>query len=317
MDTQIPLAQQAVLQAGMPIISVKPVTLRAPERGDDLQVRISAPAAGDQLPVVVFSHGFGSSLEGSAPLADFWAAHGFVVIQPTHLDSRTLNLAPDDPRTPTIWRSRISDLRQVIDDLEQITGAIPGLTDRVDVENLAVAGHSWGATSASALAGARVIDQDGNADEDFSDPRVKAAVFLALAGTGDDLTPWAAENFAFMNPSFTHMTVPALHVAGDHDQSMLSTRGPDWWSDGFRLSPADGHLVTVHGAEHSLGGINGYLSTETTDENPARVALLQQLTTAYLKTALDLDPQAWDDARHANANEALAAITSAQDQPVS
>jgi predicted dienelactone hydrolase len=31
----------------------------------------------------VFSHGFGSSLDGYGPLADFWAAHGFVVIQPS------------------------------------------------------------------------------------------------------------------------------------------------------------------------------------------------------------------------------------------
>jgi len=70
------------------VISVRPVVLPAAAgRGEDLQVRVSAPATGADLPVIVFSHGFGLWLDGYAPLVDFWAARGFVVIQPTHLDS--------------------------------------------------------------------------------------------------------------------------------------------------------------------------------------------------------------------------------------
>jgi hypothetical protein len=34
-----------------------------------------------------------------------------------------------------------------------------------------------------------------------------------------------------------------------------------------------------------LGGISGYLVTETTDENPERVAAVQRLTCAYLQSA--------------------------------
>jgi hypothetical protein len=85
------------------VISVRPVVLPAPGRGEDLQVR-------------------------------------FVVLQPTHLDSRTLGLAPGDPR-------------------------------------------------------------------------VAAGVLLAVAGTGeDDLTPFAAESFSFMDPSFAEMTPPAIVI---------------------------------------------------------------------------------------------------------
>nr|WP_066939815.1 hypothetical protein [Microtetraspora fusca] len=56
------------------VISAQPVVLSAPDRGQDLQVRVSAPATGDNLPIIVFSHGFGSSMNGYAPLADYWAA---------------------------------------------------------------------------------------------------------------------------------------------------------------------------------------------------------------------------------------------------
>lgn len=298
-------ATDVAIGAPTPVISVKPVVLPAPDRGDDLRVRVSAPAVGRQLPVIVFSHGFGESLNGYGPLVDFWAAHGFVVIQPTHLDSRTLNLPPDDPRTPLIWRSRVEDLTRVLDRLDLVEAAVPGLNGRLDRRRVAVAGHSWGAQTASMLLGARVLDADGEPGQDMSDSRIKAGVLLAVPGKGGaDLTPFAAEHFPFMNPSFAEMAAPALVVAGDDDQSLLSVRGPDWFTDAYFLSPGGKSLLTLFGAQHSLGGISGYGVTETTDENPARVALIQRLTWAYLRDALGVDGSAWPAARAALAERA-------------
>ena len=283
-----------------PIVSITPVVLSAPDRGDDLQVRVSAPATGERLPVVVFSHGFGESLSSYGPLSDFWAAHGFVVVQPTHLDSRSLGLAPEDPRTPRIWRTRVDDLTRVLDDLDLIEASVPGLAGRLDRARIAAAGHSYGAQTASNLLGARVLDAAGRAGEDMSDARVAAGVLLSLTGTGgDDLTPFAAETFPFMNPGFESLTTPALMVAGDHDQSFLSPRGPDWFTDGFHLSPGVRDLLVLHGGEHSLGGISGYGAAATTDEDPGRVALVQRVTTAYLRTALGVDGSSWATATSA------------------
>jgi dienelactone hydrolase len=262
-------------------------------RGEDLQVRVSAPATGGDLPVLVFSHGFGWSMNGYAPLADHWAANGFVVVQPTHLDSRSLGMSHEDPRFPHIWRIRIEDLKRVLDELDAVEASVPGLSGRIDRGRIAVAGHSWGAQSASALLGARVVDADGVPGEDFTDPRVKAGVLLALTGLGDGLTPFAVEHLPFMRPSFDHMNAPALIVAGDHDQSQLSTRGPDWFTDPYTYSPGPKSLLTLFGAEHSLGGISGYEVAETTDESPARVALLQKLSTAFLHSALSPEDTSW------------------------
>ncbi|ARE75491.1 chlorophyllase [Streptomyces sp. Sge12] len=275
------------------VISAQPVVLPAPNRGEDLQVHVSAPATGSDLPVIVFSHGFGWSMNGYAPLADHWAARGFVVVRPTHLDSRTLAIPHEDPRTPRIWRIRIEDLTRVLDGLDVLEAAVPGLGGRVGRGRIAVAGHSWGAQTASALLGARVLGPDGAPGEDMSDPRVGAGVLLALAGLGDDLTPFAVENLPFLRPSFDTMTAPALIVAGDHDQSHLSTRGPDWFADPYTHSPGNKSLLTLFGAEHSLGGVPGYEVAETTDESPARVALIQQLSTAYLRSALLGEDSGW------------------------
>jgi pimeloyl-ACP methyl ester carboxylesterase len=291
-DTQS--TSDAPVGAPTPVVSVGPIVLPAPDRGEDLQVRVTAPAGGHGLPVIVFSHGFGSSMDGYAPLVEFWAAHGLAVLQPTHLDSRTLALAADDPRTPVIWRFRIEDLIRVLDQLDRIEGLVPGLAGRLDRERIAVAGHSWGATTASALLGARIINEAGNVGLDMSDARIAAGVLLAVAGTGgDDLTPFAAENFSFMNPSFAELRTPALVVAGDRDQSLLSVRGPDWWTDAYRLGPGPKSLLTLFGAEHSMGGIQGYNDPQTTDENPHRVRLVQRATAAYLRTALAADDDPW------------------------
>ncbi|MFJ8009197.1 alpha/beta hydrolase family protein [Streptomyces fagopyri] len=281
-----------------PVVSVKPVVLPAPGRGEDLRVRVSAPATGHDLPVIVFSHGYGWSMDGYAPLADFWAARGFVVLQPTHLDSRTLGLPADDPRTPRIWRFRVEDMKRVIDGLDLLEASVPGLEGRLDRGRVAVAGHSWGAQTASVLLGARVLDSAGVPGEDMSDPRVSAGVLLAAPGRGgDDLSPFAAEHFPFMNPSFDDMTAPVLVVAGDRDQSALTVRGPEWFTDPYVLSPAGKSLLTLFGAEHSLGGIPGYGVAETTDESPERVALVQQFTWAFLRSALHPGDTAWSAAR--------------------
>ncbi|MEW1862036.1 chlorophyllase [Streptomyces sp. NPDC088194] len=280
------------------IVSVKPIALDAPDRGEDLRVRVTAPVSGRDLPVIVFSHGFGSSADGYGPLTDYWAAHGFVVVQPTHLDSRTVGLPADDPRTPRIWRHRVADVKRVLDRLDLLEAAVPGLGGRVDRSRVAAAGHSFGGQTAGNLLGLRVLDPDSGTGEDLSDPRVRAGVLLATAGRGGaDLSAFAAENYPFMNADFTHMAAPALVVAGDRDDSPMTVRGPDWLADPYVLSPGDKSLLTLFGAEHSLGGIPGYEARETTDEHPGRLALIQRATTAYFRHTLGLDDSGWTAVR--------------------
>ena len=277
------------------IISVKPVVLPAPGRGDDLQVRVSAPVDGTDLPIVVLAHGFGGSMTYYDPLVDHWAANGFVVVQPTFLDSRSLGLTPADPRYADISTFRVQDVQRVLDDLEVLLTAVPGLVERASLDRIAVAGHSWGAQTVGMLLGARVLDADGQPGPNLSDPRVKAGVLFAATGFGgDNLTPFALENFgSFMSPDFEELTTPFLTVAGDADQSLLGKRGPDWFTDVHHHSPGSRALLTLSGGEHSLGGIHAYNATDTTDESPERVALIRRVAWAFLRDALGVDDVAW------------------------
>jgi dienelactone hydrolase len=289
-----------IIGAGAPVVSVSPVRLSAPNREVPLEVRVSAPVTGTNLPVVLFSHGNGWNLDGYAPLTAFWASRGFVVIQPTHLDSRRNGFGFEHPVFPSIWTERIADLTRILDQLDAVEAAVPGLAGRLDRSRVAATGHSWGGQSAQALLGARIVDENGSVGDDLSDPRVSAGILLAATGlAGDELHPFAQQNFPFMRPSFQELTTPTLVVAGDHDQSKMSSRGPDWFTDAFTHSPGATDLITLFGAEHSLGGIVGYEVAETTDESPERVAVIQRMTTAYLRTALHVDEASWPAARTA------------------
>ncbi|MGC2997060.1 alpha/beta hydrolase family protein [Streptomyces sp. G35A] len=286
----------------VPVLSFSPVVLSVPGRPVDLQVRVSAPATGTGLAVILLSHGHGpsnnlSSLNGYAPLANFWAAHGFVVVQPTHLTSRTLShLVADAPGAPDFWRSRAEDMTHVVDQLDVIERTVPQLAGRIDHTKIALAGHSLGGFTAALLLGAGLNDPDTGKVVRLVEPRIKAGVLLAAPGRGGDaFNGPMAEQWPIIGAlDFSTMTAPALVVAGDKDDSRYFTdMGPDWHADPYTLAPAPKTLLTLFGAEHGLGGIAGYDAAETTDENPQRVAALARLTAAYLHTQLHPGAPTW------------------------
>jgi pimeloyl-ACP methyl ester carboxylesterase len=188
-------------------------------------------------------------------------------------------------------------MKHILDEFDHIEASVPGLKGRLDRSRLVIAGHSLGGHTAAMLMGARLTSQDG-AVVNMAEPRFKAGVLIAAPGNGGaDLSAFAAEHYPELGLDFSGMETAGLVVAGDEDASpYLTVRGADWRADPYFLSTGPKSLLTLFGGEHGLGGISGYDAGETTDENPERVAVVQRLTWAYIRSVLYPGDTSWSKA---------------------
>ncbi|MEB2844534.1 alpha/beta hydrolase family protein [Endobacterium cereale] len=295
MNNLINLARHIPSPKAALTVAYTPVRLPMEGRAP-LELRITAPAIGESLPILLLSHGFGPSSylpskDGYAPLAQFWAERGFVVIQPTHASSSIGGLSVDAVGAPFFWRERVAELRVIVDLIVEVERQAPAIYGRLDHARIAAAGHSFGGHTVGLLLGARLNG------EDFSDSRISAGVLLAAPGRGGkDLTADNAARFPFFDVDFSGLTTRSLVVCGDADDPHFTTRGPEWHADAFHDGQGSDALVTLHGVGHGLGGIAGLDARETDIEAPEVLEATKRLTLAWLQTALAVDDHAWSKA---------------------
>ena len=221
-------------------------------RNRDIAVRIYFPKTDKGLfPVVVFSHGAGGSKDGYAYLGNYWAAHGYICLHPNHLGSDsalvhkhrpllTLRAVKKAVQNPDNLVNRPRDISFVLDSLSRIEHQVPGLQGHVDMNLIGVSGHSFGAYTTMAVAGAIIHLPDGKA-QGFSDPRVKAFIAMSPQGTG---------RIGFGPDSWTSITRPVLTMSGTKD-SELGGGDPGERLQAFEHMPrGDKFHVLILGANH-------------------------------------------------------------------
>lgn len=297
--SQTGAAEQLPICDETPIITYSPVVLRSPNRAVDLQLKVSAPATGESLPIILLSHGHGPSawipsLHGYGPLVTFYAGHGFVVLQPTHLNTKTLAIQHKEGHELG-WDSRPSDMAQILDELDTIEATVPTLKGRLDKNKIAVVGHSFGGLTASILLGASNMKPGGGSQLNARDPRIKAGVVIGGTGSSNDLTDAGRRILPFYKIDFTGMTTPALVVCGEEDDIPYSSTGPQWHADPYKLAPGPKDLMWVKGGKHGFGGVSGWDAAECADGSPERLAFVQRMTWAYLRSQLFEGDNSWEE----------------------
>jgi predicted dienelactone hydrolase len=116
-----------------------------------------------KTPVVILSHGLASNPEDFEGVAQYLASYGYVVAIPQHPGSDTKQAkALLEGYSREVFElnefiNRPKDISYVIDELERRNQS--EFEGRLDLENVGVAGHSFGGYTALAVAGA-VIDFD-------------------------------------------------------------------------------------------------------------------------------------------------------------
>ena len=281
-------------------LSISPITLTIEGRETPLELRITLPSSGSNIPIILLSHGGGPSSylpskDGYAPLANYYAEQGFAVIQPTHASSRVGGLGNSHADAPLFLNQRVLEMKTILDSLTHIERDTACLSGRLDKERIAIVGHSLGSMTAAMLMGMTLLTPESKSG---LDKRIKVGVLLAAVGKGgDDLIESVREKFPTFNPDYSTMSTRNLVVFGDEDLSPhFTTRDADWHTDSYHISPASDFLLTLIGGKHGLGGVAGYDAKETDDEDPDRLAITQKMTAAYLKSALYENDNTWKEA---------------------
>lgn len=234
-------------------------------RGKDLELRVYYPAAvsaGDgatspmHFPLIVFSHGAGGNRYGAKALLSYWAAHGFVVVAPTHEDSLGLRLRAGEPASmqdllfefgtdPQLRVSRVEDVKLILDRLDDIDYELPDLAGRIDRARIGIGGHSAGAMTTALLAGTHcdmpINGPGGQESKGLAEPR--ASAFLVLSGQG--------RGGAFDAHSWEDITKPMMVMTGSLDASARTGETPETRTDPYTYAPpGDKYLLFIEGAAH-------------------------------------------------------------------
>jgi predicted dienelactone hydrolase len=161
----------------------------------------------------------------------------------------------DALKDPALWESRPQDISFVLDSLQVLEKRIPELAGKMDPDRIGVAGHSMGAYTAEAIAGARV-DLPNHPAQSFADSRVKAVLCLSPQGPGQ---------FGLTEHSFDQIGLPFLGVTGSLD-SLGTVASPAWHKTPFEQSePNNKFHLFIQGANHM-----SFISAQTS--LPARAA---------------------------------------------
>lgn len=238
-----------------PVAVVENYVLTDTTRGRQVPLKIYYPENPGLYPLIIFSHGSGGSKEGYEYLGRFWAENGYVVIHPTHIeifDPVIIKSGPDSPAAKKIvtedpLMNRPRDISFIIDSLPAITKALPELGDRMDPTRIGVAGHSAGAYTAMAIAGA-IFHLPKGEIRTFGDSRVKAFIAMSPLGPGEG---------GFTLDSWASISSPMLTLSGTEDRIGVRGGDPSGHLLPFKYMPPGGKFhLTIIGVTHDTFGDN-------------------------------------------------------------
>jgi len=221
--------------------------------------------------VIIFSHGAGGAPNGYAKLLEYWAAHGYVVIAPTHADAQhgglfDLKSALDSTGSPKDRVNRVADVTFLVGSLNSIAGKVPQLKNKMDKSDIGVGGHSYGAYVAMVVGGTTVdLDGSGRA-KSYRDPQVRSVLLMSPQGVG---------RMELTSSSWNDFTIPMLLMTGSLDRPFGDVAESSRL-DPYRFAPP-GHKFQIY-----IDGANHLSFCDVMSNLPQRPRLFQNSLTSAL-----------------------------------
>ena len=213
-------------------------------RSRAVPVRIRVPDGAGPWPLVLFSHGLGGSRNGADVWGRAWQAAGLLVVHVQHAGSDTEvalrgMAALRSAATAAQLLARVADVGFVIDEILRRHAAGLPMWSAVLVDRIGMAGHSFGAQTAQALAGQRYP-----APGSLREPRL--AAFLALSSSP------ARSSSLSLQEQFGAINRPFMAATGSLDVDPLggALTGAVRASVYEGLPPGERALLWLEAADH-------------------------------------------------------------------
>jgi len=243
----------AALLFGTPAIAAPPAAgpvceaqwRDAARGGRIVPVRIRMPAGTGKVPVILFSHGLGGSLDAGTLWAQAWAADGNAVIHLQHAGSDSGILRGGGLRSAMSAEqlvARAEDVHFVLDELAKRPREGACDLARLDLAHIGMSGHSFGAQTT--LAVARGPGPAGGLQ--LGDARIRAAIAFSPQ-------PSLVQGDA---AAFGGITMPFFSITGTRDAlPWLNRVTPQDRERPFRaMAPGGKYLLVLDGANHMMFG---------------------------------------------------------------
>ena len=249
-------------------------------------VRIYLPDAkqSERCPIVLLSHGLGGSREGFPYLGEYWSQYGYVVIIMQHPGSdreavvrrpgRTAAELMNEAINAENAQARVTDVKFVLDELERRTTSDQKLKCRLDLEKIALGGHSFGAHTVLSVTGRLPFEPEA---------RIKAAIAMSPS------LPTGANAAVLLR----RIKTPMLHLTGTKDDSPIrpEIKPSDRRIPFDNINAPEQYLVIFNEGNHMLfsGHVRPFgLSRMEKECQP----IIQELTLKFLDAALRQDAEA-------------------------
>lgn len=213
----------------------------------EVPVRIRIPNGTGPIPLILFSHGLGGSLDGGKDWVEHWAAAGFAVINLQHPGSDRSIIGTGSflkAMNAAQLEARARDVSFILDRVASQKREGPCDLTRIDLRHIGMSGHSFGAHTTQAVAGQKFPGID------LADRRIDAAIAFSPGPPAN-----GSADIAFRN-----IGIPFFSVTGSEDKVIfLPQLTPEQRELPFRSMPPGGkYLLVLKGADHmDMGGPDG------------------------------------------------------------
>lgn len=267
------------------VVTIDELTLHDSVQDRDVTLRILYPDGAGPFPVVVYSTGMFCYPQMYDRVTTHWVSHGYVVVQPNHIDSPNNAEPPTPEQLDIVLPSRARDVSFVLDALDEM-GSRADIEAKIDHQRVAIAGHSFGAVISMIKTGLYLKDEYKGPYGETYDQRFQAAVLMSGVGRGMEQM---ADN------AFDGLRKPLIATGGTRDVGRvdLGELAPaEWRMQPFLLAPpGDKYSVITEGTDHYMGGL---ICNEKRGENPdyEAVAIVRAMTTAFFDAYIKQDKAA-------------------------